>query len=121
MGFGVIDFAVVGAVHRFQQKLFPVFGRVNRLKRILSVFSVVARRNVEFFAANVRRYHVLVARPKLHPAQKPDQVVAQHGPTRCPERQTCPNQFVEIEQFQFAAQFAVIALFGCFQGQQVGI
>ena len=47
MGGGVVNLAVVGAVHRFQHELFPLLWGRDRLERVLPVFLEMSRCLVE--------------------------------------------------------------------------
>ena len=60
-GLAGIDFAVVRAVHGFEHVFFAFVGRVYGLERVFAVFGVVARGDVELFAAYVGCDDLLVA------------------------------------------------------------
>ena len=60
-GFPRKHLAVVRTVHRLEHILFVFFGCMDGLKRIFAVMCIVARCNVEVFAADMWRYHLLIA------------------------------------------------------------
>ena len=53
--FEFVDFAVVRAVHRLEQKLLAVIRRMDRLERVFPVLGVMPRSNVQVFHPDVRR------------------------------------------------------------------
>ena len=118
-GFDLVDLAVVGTVHRFEQVLLALDGGMDRLERILAVFGVVARRDVQLLVADMGRDDLLVAVLLLHRAQELFQPVAQRGALGQPQRQTRSHALREGEEFQLLAQLAVVALLGLFHQGEV--
>ena len=118
-GLRTVDLAVVRAVHRFEQVLLALDRGVDRLERILAVFGVVARGDVEFLVADMRGDHLLVTVFFLHVAQKLLQTVAQGGAFGQPQRQALAHALREGEQFEVLAQLAVVALLGLLHHRQI--
>ncbi len=81
---GFIDFAVVGAVHRFEHVFLTLFGSVDRLERILAVLSPVSRGDVESLVADMGSDYLEVAILFLDFSQELLQTVAQSSALRKP-------------------------------------
>ncbi len=111
-GLRAVDFAVVRTVHRFEQVLLALDRGVDGLERVLAVFGVMARGDVELLVADVRGDDLLVAVLLLHVAQELLQPVAQRGALGQPQRQALPHALREAEQLEVLAQLAVVALLG---------
>ena len=117
--FELVYFAVVRAVHRLEQELLALVGRVDRLERVLAVLGVVARRDIEVFHADVRRDDLQVAVSFLHIAQEVLQTVPQRGALGQPQRQSRADPRREAEQLQLLAQLAMVAFFGFLEHGQI--
>ena len=113
-GLELVDFAVVGAVHGFEHKLFALLGRFDGLKRILAVFGPVARCHVEVFVSDVGSHNLQIARPRLGFAQKILQPLAQHRAFGQPKRQALAYFLRKHKKLQLTPQLAVVAFFGFF-------
>ena len=74
---------------------------------------------VEHRFADVRREDLRVALLAQLLADEVLQFLAQHGTIRRPKDEALPHVFVDVEELQFAAQFAVVALFGLFELHEV--
>ena len=118
-GLRTVDFAVVRAVHRFEQVFFALDRSVDRLERVLAVFGVVARGHVQFLVADMRGNHLLVAVFLLHAPQELLQTVAQCGTFGQPQGQALSHALRETEQFEVFAQLAVVALLGLLHHHEV--
>ncbi len=57
-------------VHRFQEILFPFFGGMNRLERVLTVLGVVSRSDIQVLVANRRAHYFLIVITGLDTAQE---------------------------------------------------
>ncbi len=77
-GLGFINLAVVRAVHGFEHELLVGVGRLDGLKRILTVLFPVTRSFVEGLAADMRRHDGQVTGAELGFFQKAFQSFPQH-------------------------------------------
>ena len=118
-GLGLVDLAVVGAVHRFEQILLALDGGVDRLERVLTILSIVTRSYIELLVTDVRGDNLLVAISLLHTAQELLQAVAQSGTLRQPQRQTLTYALREREQLQLLAELTVVALLSLLHHHQI--
>ena len=118
-GFVFVYFAVMRAVHRFQQVFFPFFGGMNGLERVFAVFGVMSRSNVQQFVAYVRCHYLLIFVFALNFFQKIFESKSQCSTFGEPHGQSFAYGFGEHEEFEFAANFAVIAFFGFFEQYEV--
>ena len=113
------NLAVMGAVHGFEHVLLPFLRGMNGLERILAVFGIVARGNVEFLAADVGSDHGQIPHLGLLDAEEILQDVAHHGAAGQPERQTQADAGGEGKQLHLLAQLTVVALLGLFQHLEI--
>ena len=107
------------AVHWFQQKFFAFLRGKYGLERIGAVFCVMSRCYIQFLLSDVWRDDLLVAAFALQVAQEIFQSFAQSRALGQPQRQSLSDALREGEQFEFFAYFAMIALFGFFQHNEV--
>ena len=127
-----VDLHVVRAIHRLEQVAFDVAGghHVRQLAagaaligeplhqvafdqgRVLAVLIVgeVARRAVEIELSDVRREHLAVALPSKVVADEVLEFLPDDGAARRPEDEALADLFVHVEEPQFLAQLAVVAL-----------
>ena len=64
--FYLIYFAVVGAVHWFEHKLFPFLRRLDGTERIGTILFIVTARFVQIDVADVGRHNLFVAKASLY-------------------------------------------------------
>ena len=115
-----VDANMMRAIHGFQQKpLFLVAGVQHGRELAFPVVGVVPARLVEIEPSYVRRNDRLVSPFELLFFQKIDERFAQRSAAREPHRQSGAYLFVEGEQFQFPAEFAVVAFGGEGQARQM--
>ena len=86
-GLGLVNLAVMGAVHGLEQVLFPFVRCKYGPERILAVFVPMPRGLVQLLVPDMRGYHLHITRPDLLPSQKLLQDFADHGPLGQPQRE----------------------------------
>ena len=118
-GLRSVDFAVVGAVHRFEEVFLALLRRGDGTEGVRAIFLVVPGGLVQVHIADVRRYHLLVSVAALHLHQEVLKPFAQVGALRQPERQPEADTLREGEQLHLLAYFAVVALLGLLQHVKV--
>ncbi len=118
-GSGAEYLAVVGAVHRLEQVLLALLGGVDGLERVLAIFGIVARGDIEVLVADMRGDHLLVAVLFLYLAQELLETVAQGGTFGQPKGQALADVGREGKKFHLFAQFAVVAFFSFFEHDEV--
>ena len=105
---------MVRTVHRFEQE-FLVFARsVNRLERILAVFSIVSRSYIKFFLTNMGSYNLLIAIFFLNLSEETGKSFAQNSAFGQPQGKSLSYLGRECEKFHILANLAVVAFFGFF-------
>ena len=112
-------FAVVGAVHRFEQVFLTFLGGVDRLERIFAIFGIVARGDIEVLVADVGRDNLLVTVFFLNFAQELFEAVAQGGSFGEPQGESGAHVLREREKFHLLAELAVVAFLGFFKQHEV--
>ena len=113
------DFAVVRAVHGFQQKLLALAGRVDGLEAVLCVFLKMPAGDVQLFFADVRGDDGCVSPEDLLLLEEVFEAAAQGGAFGQPDGQAGADFFGEHEKFEFLAELAVVSFFGFFEHFEV--
>ena len=112
----LVDEDVAGAVHRLERVL-ALFRF--RDEHVLAVLVPVAGLLPQRLVENLRPLHFLVAVFAVHAAHVLLDFLPQRPALGMPEHHA-RRGFVDVKQIEFAAQLAVVALFGLFQHAQVG-
>ena len=80
-----VNFAVVRTVHRLQQILFTLFRGVDRLKAVLTIFSIMSAGYIQFLITNMWCNYRLVASGALCFFQELFQTLTQFSTLRQPK------------------------------------
>ena len=118
-GSGLVDLAVVGAVHGFEHVLLTLLGRGDGTEGVLTVLGIVATGHIEQLVADVRRDDLLVAVALLDLGQHVLQTVTQSGTLGQPQGQALAHVGREGKQFHLLANLAVVALLGLLKQHEV--
>ena len=92
---------------------------MDRLERILTVFSVVAGSHIQLLATDMRSHHLLVTIFLLDTFQEVFQFQAQLRATRQPQRKPCSHCRRERKQLQFFTDLTMVTFLGFFHQCQI--
>ena len=92
---------------------------MDRLERVLTVFSVVAGSHIQLLATDMRSHYLLVTVFLLDAFQEIFQFQAQLRATRQPQRKPCSYRRRECKQLQFFTDLTVVAFLSFFHQCQI--
>ena len=118
-GSGLVDLAVVGAVHGFEHVLLTLLGRGDGTERVLTILGIVTAGDIQQLVADVWRDHLLIAITLLDLGKHVLQAVAQGSTLGKPQGQTLAHVGREGKQFHLLADLAVVALLGLLKQHEV--